>query len=43
MVDTGKRERVGKMAQRLKVIATKPEDPLLIPRTHMVEEENQLL
>lgn len=31
------------MAQRLKAIATKSENPLSIPRTHVVEEENPLL
>lgn len=30
------------MVQRVKVLATEPEDPGLIPGSHMVEAENQL-
>lgn len=33
----------GKMAQYIKVLAAKPEHLNSIPRTHMVERENQFL
>lgn len=34
---------LGNMAQRVKVCATKPDDPSLIPRIYTVEGENSLL
>lgn len=31
---------VGKMVERIKVLANRPDDPSLIPETYMVEGEN---
>lgn len=35
------RNRVSDMAQGVQALANKPEDPIAIPRTHMVEGEKQ--
>lgn len=35
--------QAGEMIQLIKESVAKPDDPSLIPRTHMVERENQLL
>lgn len=35
--------QVSKIAQQVKVLSAKYNDVCLIPRIHMVEEENQLL
>lgn len=35
--------QVGKIVQRVKALAAKADDLSPIPRTHMVEEENQFL
>lgn len=35
--------RAGEVAREVEVLVTKPDDPSLIPRTHMVEARNRLL